>query len=64
MTFMEKLGLWLMVYAVASMLLAFVDINFRILMWMEAFGTIGAWLCRVALLGFGFYLYRTGDPTE
>ncbi len=29
-------------------------------MWMEAFGTIGAWLCRVALLGLAFSLIARG----
>ena len=48
---MERLGIYLIIFAVASALLTFTNYQFRILAWMDDMGN-GAWVIRgIMLLG-------------
>lgn len=61
---MKQLGLYLMIFGVGSVVLATLDMNFTILLWIDLWGEDTAWAIRfiMAIVGFGLYIY--GSDTE
>ena len=64
MTFKERLGIALALFALASMVLFFAGLNFRFFVWIDMWGPLAGWGIRIGLLIYGIYLYRTGDEIE
>ena len=60
----RKTGFLLIFYAIASMLLYFVDANFRLLIWVDFWGPVVGWIIRVAILLFGFWLVSKSDDWD
>ncbi len=60
--FIRRIGVFVICFAIASMLLFFVDLNIRILTWVDMWGTTIGWILRVVILVFGFWLvHKSGD---
>jgi hypothetical protein len=57
----ERLGVTMMAYATASMLLWFVHLNWVIFAWFDLGGSILGWFFRIALFAWGLHIYRNAD---
>lgn len=54
---MRQLGAYLMVFGIGSMILSLLELNFRILMWIDIWGDTVGWLIRFAFAGVGVLLF-------
>lgn len=60
----RRTGVLIICYAIASMLLFFADVNFKILVWVDLWGPVIGWILRVVILIFGFWLVSKSDDWD
>ncbi len=60
---MDRFGIYLIIFAVASAALTFTDYQFRILAWMDDMGN-GAWVIRGIMLAAGLAMLFMGSQQE
>ncbi|MDY7395921.1 hypothetical protein UMM65_11750 [Aureibaculum sp. 2210JD6-5] len=57
---MSKLGGYIAIFGVASIILSFFNYNLRILMWIDSWGTTVGWIIRIGLIVLGAALFFLG----
>jgi hypothetical protein len=60
----RRTGVFVICYAIASMVLFFADLNIRLLMWVDFRGAVIGWILRVAILIFGFWLFAKSEDWD
>jgi len=60
----RRTGVFLICFAIASMLLFFADLNIRILKWVDLWGTGVGWVLRIVILGLGFGLFAKSEEWD
>jgi hypothetical protein len=58
---MSRFGVYIVLYAITSMVLWFVNINWMFLAWVDLWGPVVGWLLRISILVAGIGVYRTAD---
>ncbi len=54
---MRQLGIYLMIFGIGSIILSFLDLNFRLLLWIDAWGLTTGWIIRIGLTAVGLVLF-------
>lgn len=54
---MKSIGLYMMIAGVASIVLIFLNMNLRLLMWIDMWGETIGWVIRIGLIGIGAAIY-------
>lgn len=56
---MRKIGVYLLIFGLGSIVLNFLGMNFKLLFWIDSWGTTTGWIIRigVALLGLAIMLF-------
>ena len=58
---MKTAGLWLVIFGIGSIVLNFLGMEFKILMWIETWGSEVAWAIRIGLAVVGAVLLVLGS---
>jgi hypothetical protein len=61
---MKTLGGWLFFFGVGSIVLNFLDMEFRLLMWIDTWGVQTGWIIRIAMAVVGGALWFFGRGAE
>ena len=61
---MSKLGGYIALFGVVSIILSFFNYNLRILMWIDNWGVTTGWIIRVALIVVGVALFFIGGNSS
>ncbi len=57
---MQKIGMYLMIFGVGSIVLSFLNMNFRLLMWIDLWGETVGWAIRIGVIALGAVLFFMG----
>jgi hypothetical protein len=61
---MRQVGIWLMVFGLGSMALYFFGMEFKLLMWIDTWGTNVGWAIRGGLAAVGLALFFLAPREE
>ncbi len=61
---MRTFGIYLLIFGVGSVILSFLDLNFKIMVWIDLWGPTIGWLIRLAFIGIGGALYFGAPEPE
>lgn len=61
---MKKLGVYLAIFGIGSIVLSFFERQFRILMWIDSWGETTGWVIRIGMIVLGAVLFFMGKSKE
>jgi hypothetical protein len=61
---MKQAGIWLMVFGIGSVVLNFLGMEFKLLMWIDTWGMEIGWAIRAGLAVVGVALFFIGSRQE
>ena len=61
---MRKIGMYLAIFGLGSMVLSFLDRNFIIMMWIDKWGETTGWIIRGAFIVLGIILFVLGGSGD
>ncbi|HSI82709.1 MAG: hypothetical protein ACAI35_16300 [Candidatus Methylacidiphilales bacterium] len=61
---MKQFGIYLLIFGIGSVLLHFIGLEFRLLMWIETWGEEVGWAIRAAMVILGVILFVVGQSQE
>ena len=61
---MSKIGGYIAIFGIASIILSFFNYNLRILMWIDSWGETTGWIIRIGLIVVGAVLFFMGGGSS
>ncbi len=60
----RRVSVFVICFAVASMLLFFTGLNLKILLWVDAWGAGMGWILRIVILALGVWLFLKSEEWD
>lgn len=61
---MRNIGLYIAIFGIASIVLSFMDMNLKILMWVDNWGETTGWIIRIGLVLVGGIIALIGHSRQ